>query len=131
MPEMSKETASQVLVYGPVIDRREEMDGYTVEFVSFAADSNLDGPLQSLRGGACKCPHWRYVIAGRMRYVFQNHEEVYEEGAMRSISRPGIGPMPDQLCVGSRHYLHINRSGAGVSTAALKRAGVEPACRSR
>ena len=38
MPKVSKETASQVQEFGPVTDRREEMDGYTVEFVSFAAD---------------------------------------------------------------------------------------------
>jgi hypothetical protein len=80
MPKVSKETATQVQEMGPVIDRRTEMDGYTVEFVSFAADANLDGPLQSLPGGACQCPHWGYVIAGRMRYVFQDHEEVYEAG---------------------------------------------------
>ena len=78
MPKVSKETASQVREMGPVIDRREEMDGYTVEFVSFAEDADLDGPLQSLPGGACQCPHWGYVIAGRMRFVFADHEEVYE-----------------------------------------------------
>ncbi|HEU5216369.1 MAG TPA: hypothetical protein VFU30_12600 [Gaiellaceae bacterium] len=63
MPKVSKETASQVHEYGPVTDRREEMDGYTFEFVSFAADSDLDGPLSALPGGACQC-----------------HEEVYEAG---------------------------------------------------
>ncbi|MEU6239439.1 hypothetical protein ABZ885_41580, partial [Kitasatospora sp. NPDC047058] len=29
---------------------------------------------------ACQCPHWGYVIAGRMRYLFRDHEEVYEAG---------------------------------------------------
>jgi hypothetical protein len=50
MPRVSKETASDVREFGPVTDRREEMDGYTVEFVSFAADADLDGRLQSLPG---------------------------------------------------------------------------------
>ena len=45
MPKFSKETASDVREMGPVTDRREEMNGYTVEFVSFAADADLDGPL--------------------------------------------------------------------------------------
>ncbi len=80
MPNVSKETASQVLEFGPVIDRREEMEGYTIQFVSFGADSDLDQPLQALPGGACQCPHWGYVIAGRMRYVFGDREEVYEAG---------------------------------------------------
>jgi hypothetical protein len=56
------------------------MDGYTVQFVSFAADSYLDGPLQALPGGACQCPHWGYVVEGRMRFAFDDHEEVYEAG---------------------------------------------------
>jgi mannose-6-phosphate isomerase-like protein (cupin superfamily) len=77
---VSKESASQVQEFGPVIDRREDMDGYTIEFVSFAADSNLDGPLQSLPGAACQCPHWGYVLKGHMRYVFDDHEETYDAG---------------------------------------------------
>jgi mannose-6-phosphate isomerase-like protein (cupin superfamily) len=80
MPKVSKETASDVREMGPVTDRREEMNGYTVEFVSFAADADLDGPLQALPGGMCQCPHWGYVIAGRMRFVFADHEETYEAG---------------------------------------------------
>jgi hypothetical protein len=80
MPKVSKETASDVREMGPVTDRRAEMNGYTVEFVSFAADADLDGPLQALPGGFCQCPHWGYVIAGRMRFVFADHEEVYEAG---------------------------------------------------
>ncbi|MFI6847292.1 hypothetical protein OG535_34620 [Kitasatospora sp. NBC_00085] len=80
MPKVSKKTATQVQEFGPVVDRRAEMGGYTVEFVSFGADSDLDGPLQALPGGACQCPHWGYVIAGRMRYVFGDRDEVYEAG---------------------------------------------------
>jgi len=47
VPKVSRDTASEVREFGSVTDRREEMDGYTVEFVSFAADSDLDGPLQA------------------------------------------------------------------------------------
>jgi hypothetical protein len=39
MAKVSRDTASQVREFGPVTDRREEMEGYTVQFVSFAADS--------------------------------------------------------------------------------------------
>jgi hypothetical protein len=82
MPKVSKESASDVREFGPVTDRREDVEGgYTIEFVSFAADSDLDGPLSSLPTGSCQCPHWGYVIAGRMRFVFDDgHEEVYEAG---------------------------------------------------
>jgi len=80
MPKVSKETASQVQEMGPVTDRREDVDGYTINFVSFAGDADLDGPLQSLPTGNCQCPHWGYVFAGRMRFVFDDHEETYEAG---------------------------------------------------
>jgi mannose-6-phosphate isomerase-like protein (cupin superfamily) len=80
MPKVSKESASNVQQFGPVTDRREDMDGYAVEFVSFAADADLDGPLQALPGGACHCPHWGYVLEGRMRFVYADHEEVYGAG---------------------------------------------------
>lgn len=42
---------------GPAIDRRAELNGYAVGFVSFGADADLDGPLQATPGGACQCPH--------------------------------------------------------------------------
>jgi hypothetical protein len=80
MAKVSRNTATQVREFGPVTDRSEEMHGYTVQFTSFAADANLDGPLQALPGGACQCPHWGYVIAGRMRFVSDDHDEVYEAG---------------------------------------------------
>ena len=80
MPKVSKDSASNVQQFGPVTDRREDMDGYAVEFVSFGADADLDGPLQALPGGACHCPHWGYVLEGRMRFVYADHEETYEAG---------------------------------------------------
>jgi hypothetical protein len=80
MPKVSRDTAAVVQEFGPVTDRLEEMDGYTVQFVSFTADSNLDRPLQALPGGGCQCPHWGYVMAGRMRFVFDDRDEVYQAG---------------------------------------------------
>jgi hypothetical protein len=94
MSKVSKKSASTVQEFGPVVDRREDMDGYTVEFVSFGADSNLDGPLQALPGGMCQCPHWGYVIEGRMRFVYDGREEVYEAGDA-FYTPPGHRPYVD------------------------------------
>jgi hypothetical protein len=80
VPKTSRETASNVQYFGPVTDRSEDLAGYTINFASFEADADLDGPLQALPGGACQCPHWGYVIRGRMRFVFGDQEEVYEAG---------------------------------------------------
>jgi len=94
VPKFSKQTATDVREMGPVTDRREVMNGYTAEFVFFAADADLDGPLQALPGGSCQCPHWGYVISGRMRFVFGDHEEVYEAGDA-FYTPPGHRPYVD------------------------------------
>ena len=94
MPKFSKQTATDVREMGPVTDRREVMNGYTAEFVFFAADADLDGPLQALPGGSCQCPHWGYVISGRMRFTYGDHEEIYEAGDA-FYTPPGHRPYVD------------------------------------
>ena len=74
-----------------MVDRRKEMNGYTVESVSFGADADRDGPLP---GGACQCPYWGYVIAGRVRFVSADDEEVYEAGDA-FFRPPGCRPHVD------------------------------------
>ena len=34
----------------------------------------------SLPDDRCQCPHWGYVIKGRMRYQYSDHEETYSAG---------------------------------------------------
>ncbi len=41
MPKVSKDSATNVECHGPVEDRNEDVDGYTVNFVRFDAD--IDG----------------------------------------------------------------------------------------
>jgi len=62
--------------------------------LGIAADSDLDGPLQALPGGVCQCPHWGYVIEGRMRFVVTDHEEFYEAGDA-FYQPPGHRPYAD------------------------------------
>jgi hypothetical protein len=52
MPKVSKESAAQVDEHGPVEDRHEEIDGYTVNFVSFRADVDGTPLLKGLPDGA-------------------------------------------------------------------------------
>ena len=35
---------------------------------------------KGLPGDQCPCPHWGYVLAGRVTYRFADHEEVFEAG---------------------------------------------------
>ena len=59
---------------------RRTMDGYTVNIVSFEEGHDLTQILASLPGGQCACPHWGYLLKGRMTVRYSDHEEVIEAG---------------------------------------------------
>jgi hypothetical protein len=80
MPKVSKESAAHVEDHGPVEDRHEEVSEYTVNFVTFRQDVDGTPLLKGLPGDSCDCPHWGYVIKGRLTYRFADHDEVTEAG---------------------------------------------------
>jgi len=80
MPKVSKGSATQGGEYGPVTDRAERLEGYTVNFVTFHEDVDATPLLKGLPDDRCQCPHWGYVIKGRLTYRFGDREEVYEAG---------------------------------------------------
>ena len=80
MPKASKETATGGGDFGPVSDRNAEFDGYTVNFVTFHEDVDATPLLKGLPDDRCQCPHWGYVISGRLHFRFADHEETFEAG---------------------------------------------------
>ncbi len=57
-----------------------EWGGMTVEAGKFKKAID-PGPLfKGLPGDRCQCPHWGYVIKGKIRYKFADREEVYKAG---------------------------------------------------
>ena len=80
MPKVSKESATRGGDYGVVVDRADEVEGYSINFTTFREDIDATPLLKGLPDDRCQCPHWGYVIAGRMRFVFGDQEEVYEAG---------------------------------------------------
>jgi glyoxylate utilization-related uncharacterized protein len=80
MGKVSKESASSGGDYGPVSERSEDLDGYTVNFVTFHEDIDATPLLKGLPDDRCQSPHWGYVIAGRLHFRFADHEETFEEG---------------------------------------------------
>jgi hypothetical protein len=77
---MSKQSAAHVDDAGPVIDRHEDLDGYTVNIVSLHQDVDLTPLLAGLPDDQCQCPHWGYVIAGTLTWIFTDREEVLGAG---------------------------------------------------
>jgi mannose-6-phosphate isomerase-like protein (cupin superfamily) len=80
MAKVSKETASGGGDYGPVVDRNEEIDGYRISFATFKEDVDGTPLMKGLPDDRCQCPHWGYVIAGRVTFRFPDRDEVYEAG---------------------------------------------------
>jgi hypothetical protein len=80
MAKTSRTTAPDVIQEGPVNVRSADLDGYTMGFITFAAD--IDGApfLKGLPGDRCACPHWGYVFAGTATFTFADRVETYEVG---------------------------------------------------
>ena len=36
--------------------------------------------MDGLPDGMCQCPHWGYVLAGKVTFRFADHDEMYEAG---------------------------------------------------
>jgi len=91
MTKVSTETADHVQDYGPAIDRVTTADGYTFGFTTIREDMDLAPMLATLPGGRCSCPHWGYVLAGRVTVRYEDREEVIEAGDAFYMA-PGHAP---------------------------------------
>jgi hypothetical protein len=80
MPKVSKNTTTRGGDYGQVVDRADQLDGYAVSFVEFREDIDATPLLKGLPDDRCQCPHWGYVLGGRVTFTYADHEEVFEAG---------------------------------------------------
>jgi len=91
MPAFSKDTAPNVEDFGPAIDRGGDLGGYTTEFVTIKESHSLAPMLKGLPGDSCQCPHWGYLLAGKLTVSYADHEETYQAGDAYVMS-PGHVP---------------------------------------
>ena len=94
MPKVSRASAANVGGGGPVEDRHEEIDGYMVNFVTFNADVDATPLMRGLPDDRCQCPHWGYVLKGKVTFRFADHDEVFEPGDAFYLP-PGHIPLAD------------------------------------
>ena len=80
MPKVSKESATRGGDYGVVVDRADEVEGYSINFTTFREDIDATPLMKGLPDDRCQCPHWGYVIAGRVTFRFEDREESFEAG---------------------------------------------------
>ena len=80
MPKVSRETATLVEEVGPVKDRSEIVEGYSVNFTVFQEEMDPTPLLKGLPDDRCQCPHWGYVFKGSLTVRVGDHEETYNAG---------------------------------------------------
>ena len=80
MPKVSRDSATQGGDYGVVVDRSDEVEGYSINFTTFREDIDATPLMKGLPDDRCQCPHWGYVIAGRVTFRFEDREESFEAG---------------------------------------------------
>jgi hypothetical protein len=80
MPKATRDNAPPQPDAGPVVDLRDEFDGYTVSFTSLLEDIDATPLMKGLPDDRCQCPHWGYVFKGKMTARYADHDEVFEAG---------------------------------------------------
>jgi len=94
MPKVSRESAAHIEDHGLVEDRHEDVLGYTINFVSFRQDVDGTALLKGMPDDRCQCPHWGYVLKGRVTYRFADRDEVFHAGDAFYLP-PGHIPLAD------------------------------------
>jgi hypothetical protein len=81
MPKASKESASETVEVEGYEGHFENFDGgYTVGFETYTQDTDLSPFFSGLPDDRCQCPHWGYVIEGKVSFKYGDDEETYETG---------------------------------------------------
>jgi hypothetical protein len=92
--EVSRDSA-EVEDVGVLLDRFGELDSYSVDVLTFRHDVDATPLLKGLPDDQCQCPHWGYVVKGRLTYRVGDHEEVFEAGDAFYLA-PGHIPVQNE-----------------------------------
>ena len=80
MPSAAK-SSTPVSVDEDIIEGRyADLGGYTVGFETFRADADPAPLFRGLPDDRCQCPHWGYVISGKVMYRYADRDEVFTAG---------------------------------------------------
>jgi hypothetical protein len=77
-----------------IVIREVEWEELHVGHESFETAFDVGPLFQGLPEDLCQCPHWGYVIRGRLRVRYADREEVIEAGSVYYLP-PGHAPKID------------------------------------
>ncbi|MGH2793001.1 MAG: cupin domain-containing protein [Actinomycetota bacterium] len=91
MPKTGKSGASQHFEAEGFDGHYEDLDGYTIGFETYTADSDMAPLFKGLPDDRCQCPHWGYVIKGKLVYHYASGDDVITTGE-GYFAKPGHTP---------------------------------------
>ncbi len=109
MPSVSRDRVAEINDYGVVEERHEDVNGTTIQFLTFREDVDSAPLLRGLPDDRCNCPHWGYVFKGKVIFDLADREEVYEAGDAFYLSHghiPRAEPGTEYLQFSPAEELH-------------------------
>lgn len=91
----SKQDLPVVLSTPEATSRQTEWGDLNVAIESFAAGVDPTPLFQGLPNDCCQCPHWGYVIKGKIRVKYADREETIVAGDAYYLA-PGHIPMIEE-----------------------------------
>jgi hypothetical protein len=91
----SKQDIPVAFETGGIVLHEAEWADMNVGLETFPAGTELEPVFKGLPDDRCQCPHWGYVIRGRMRVRYKDHEEVVNAGDAYYMA-PGHVPIFDE-----------------------------------
>jgi hypothetical protein len=76
----TNKNVAEVEDFGVAVDRTAHLDDITVNIVSIRETHSLKDALAGLPNGQCMCPHWGYVLSGKLTVDYGDREESYGPG---------------------------------------------------
>src|SRR5580693_658421 len=116
MPKLSKDSAPNVQDAGPAVDRSGDLDDTTISFVTIRQSHSLAPLLLGLPGDSCQCPHWGYLLAGKITVSYTDREEAYQAGDAFYMT-PGHVPAAE---AGTEFIQFSPRDQLAVTVAAIR-----------
>jgi len=80
---------------GIFTSRKAQWGDLSVAVANIAIDDATEFFAAKLPDGRCPCPHWGYVIKGRLRVKYASHEEVLCAGQVYYLA-PGHIPVVEE-----------------------------------
>jgi hypothetical protein len=94
MQSISRQDVPVTIADGDLEVRTKDVDGLMVGFFRLPAGVDMREPLKGMPGDLCPCPHWGYMLKGRLRmHTPEGHQDFVAGEAFHW----GAGHAPEAL----------------------------------